>query len=110
MYEYKTVQYSSLGLIFILEPFTDAIQQHDGQMFEYPVYFFKSMTLLQFKQERKLHEEALLNSKIEMSEKTLKFLGFYIKWKRLHKEYSEMRKYMKYLYGSYPPWQTFEEI
>ena len=100
MYEYKTVQYSSLGLIFILEPFTDAIQQHDGQMFEYPVYFFKSMTLLQFKQERKLHEESLLESKIE---KPLTFLGFYIKWKRLQKEYPEMRKYMKNLYGSYPP-------
>ena len=40
------------------------------------VYFFKSLPLLQFKQERKFHEEALLESKIK---KPLTFRGFYIK-------------------------------
>ena len=42
--------------------FNDAIRQPDGQMFEYSVSFFKPMTLLQFKQERKLNEEQLSES------------------------------------------------
>jgi hypothetical protein len=61
-YPYTSVQYRILDPEYILEPFTDAIRQPNGHMYEYKVYFTTSMTVLQYRQERKQHKEALVES------------------------------------------------
>ena len=106
-YQYTTVQYKLFDPTYILEPFTDAIRQPNGQMYEYKVYFSTSMTLLQYIEERKQHEDALIES-VQGKPKT--FLAFYMKWKRHQAEFPVMQKYLEQLYGKYPPWRTFEEI
>ena len=58
------------------------------------------MTVLQYRQERKQHKDALVES---ASVKPKKFLAFFMKWKR-HAEFPDMSKYINNLYGAYPPW------
>ena len=105
-YPYTTVQYRILDPEYILEPFTDAIRQPNGHMYEYKVYFTTSMTVLQYRQERKQHKDALVES---VSVKPKTFLAFYMKWKR-HAEFPDMCQYMTKLYGVYPPWMPSDEL
>ena len=89
IYQYTNLQYRILDPEYILE-FTDAIRRPNGQMYEYKVYFTKSMTVLQYRQERKQHEDALIES-VYAIPKT--FLAFFKKWKK-HAESHDIRKYM----------------
>ena len=59
-YEYRIVQYKLFGPEFIDAPFTDAIRTRNG-MHEYPVYFIKQMTVLEYREQRE-HEDALVES------------------------------------------------
>ena len=105
-YEYRTVQYELFGPEYIDAPFTDAIQTRDG-MHEYPVYFTKRMTVLEYREQRRENEDALVES---TRSKPRTFLAFYKKWKRHQQFKPEMRKYQRELYGKYPPWMTHEQI
>jgi len=105
-YEYRTVQYELFGPEYIDAPFTDAIRTRDG-MHEYPVYFTKRMTVLEYREQRRENEDALVES---TRSKPRTFLAFYKKWKRHQQFKPEMRKYQTELYGKYPPWMTFEQI
>ena len=99
-YEYRTVQYELFGPEFIGAPFTDAIRTRDG-MHEYPEYFTKPMTVLEYREQRRENEDSLVES-TRIKPRT--FLAFYKKWKR-HQQYKpDMRKYQIKLYGKYPPW------
>ena len=105
-YEYRTVQYELFGPEYIDAPFTDAIRTRDG-MHEYPVYFTKRMTVLEYREQRRENEDALVES---TRSKPRTFLAFYKKWKRHQQFKPEMRKYQTELYGKYPPWMTHEKI
>ena len=105
-YEYRTVQYELFGPEFIAALFTEAIRTRDG-MHEYPVYFRKQMMVLEYREQRRENEDALVES---TRSKPRTFLAFYKKWKR-HQQYKpDMRKYQSELYGKYQPWMTFEQI
>ena len=60
-YEYRTVKYELFGPKFIDAPFTDAIRTRDG-MHEYPVNFTKQMTVLEYREQRRENENALVES------------------------------------------------
>ena len=105
-YEYRTVQYERFGAEFIAEQFNDDICTRDGTH-EYHMYFAKEMTVLEYRKQRREHEEALITN---TRSKPKTFLAFYKKWKRNQQYKQNMRKYQEELFGSYPPWMTFEKI
>ena len=105
-YEYRTVQYELFGPEYIDASFTDAIRTRDG-MHEYPVYFTKRMTVMEYREQHRENEDALVKS---TRSKPRTFLAFYKKWKRHQQFKPEMRKYQRELYGKYPPWMTNEQI
>ena len=79
-YEYSTLQYEIFGPEFIAGPFTDAIRTRDG-MHEYPVYFTTQMTVLEYREQHRENENALIESS---SRKPKTYLSFYKKRKKHH--------------------------
>ena len=87
-------------------PFVDGIRTCDGTH-EYHVYFAKELTVLEYRKQRREHEDALIENK---RSKPKTFLAFYKKWQR-HNEYKlDMRKYQRELYGKFPSCMTSEQI
>ena len=105
-YEYRSVQYELFGPEFIAAPITDAIRTRDG-MHEYPVYFTKQMTVLEYREQRHENEDTLMGS---TRSKPRTFLAFYKIYERRQQYKPDIRKYQKELYGKYQPWMTFEQI
>ena len=64
------------------------------------------MSVLQYRQERKQHKDALIES---VCAKPKSFYAFYIKWKR-HVEFPDIHKYMNSLYGTYPRWMPSDDL
>ena len=59
-YEYRTVfQYEIFGPEFIAEPFIDGIRTRDGTP-QYHVYFAREIMVLEYRQQRRKHDEALI--------------------------------------------------